>query len=153
MFIFVLLIAAVLSASVAAQSKSSIEGVWSITEVTTTGPEASTNRSPQPGMYLFTKKHYSIIYVASAAPRAVLTDIEKATAAELRNVFVDSFIANAGTYELTAGNLTIHPMVAKSPSFMQPGTTGTYSAKISGNTMTLVTAGDNPTTFKFNRVE
>src|SRR5437868_6419624 len=105
MFALALLAAAVLSVSAKAQK---IEGVWSITEVTTTGANGRTEKATQPSMYLFTKKHYSIIYVASDSPRD-MTDSSKMTADQLRKVFVDSFIANAGTYELKAGKLTFHP--------------------------------------------
>ena len=86
----------------------------------------------QPSIYLFTKKHYSITYVSSDAPRPAMDDLSKATAAELRSVFVDSFIANAGTYEMKDGKLTTRPTVAKSPGFMQDGNFVTMSVKING---------------------
>ena len=151
-----LLIALVLSASAFGQK---VEGVWALTEITTTGPNGSTEQMSQPSMYLFTKKHYSIIYVASDTPRNSTTDSSKMSAEELRSVFVDSFIANAGTYELKAGKLTVHPMVAKSPSYMQPSVFSTSSVKIVGNMMTLVSDSSNtgpstnPTTYKLKRVE
>jgi hypothetical protein len=155
MFALGLLAIAGLGISAEAQK---IEGVWSITEVTTTGPNAATEKSTQPSMYLFTKKHYSIIYVASDKPRN-MTDSSKMTADQLRKVFVESFIANAGTYEFKAGKLTMHPMVAKSPGYMQPGNWTRQSVKITGNTMTLTSdstnAGQatNPTTIGLTRVE
>jgi hypothetical protein len=147
MFVFVLLITAALGISASAQSKSGIQGVWKITEITTTGTNGATNKSPQPGMYIFTKTHYSIIYVS------------KATADELRNVFVDSFVANAGKYDVEKGKLHVWPMVAKSPSYMQSGQNATSSVKIVGNTMTITSEDLNgypvkdPTTMKFTRVE
>lgn len=156
---FCLLIVAALSISAFAQTKSGIQGVWQITEVTTTGKNGSTNRSPQPGMYIFTKKHYSIIYVSSDSPRAILPDVGKATADELRSVFVDSFVANAGKYDLEKGKLHVWPMVAKSPGYMQSGQNATSSVKIVGNTMTITSEETNgypvkdPTTMKFTRVE
>ncbi len=158
MSIIALFAALVLSGSLVAQSKS-IEGVWSLTEMTTTGPDGSTKQMSQPSMYLFTKKHYSIIYVSSAAPRVVLEDSSKATAEELRNIFVESFIANAGTYEIKAGKITLRPMVAKSPGYMQPGVYSTSSVKFDANTMTMISESSNagpatnPTTFKLKRVE
>jgi hypothetical protein len=73
-------------------------------------------------MYLFTKKHYSIIYVSSDAPRAILPDLSKATADELRSVFGNSFVANAGEYEIMkGGKITFSPKVAKSPLYMKDG--------------------------------
>ncbi|MGB7210608.1 MAG: hypothetical protein WBD27_18275 [Pyrinomonadaceae bacterium] len=156
MSMIALFAAMVLSVSTFGQK---IEGVWSLTEITTTGAGGSTKQMSQPSMYLFTKKHYSIIYVSSDAPRSATADSSKMTAEELRNVFVDSFIANAGTYELKAGKLTVRPMVAKSPGYMQPGVFTTQSVKIDGNMMTLVSDSSNtgpstnPTTYKLKRVE
>ncbi len=171
MKVFVLtLLIAVLSVSAFAQAKSGIEGVWQLTEVTTTGtnvaamPNAAvmpnvTMKATQPSMYLFTKKHYSIIYVESDKPRMVMDDYSKATQEQLLSIFVEDFIANAGTYEVKAGKVTFHPKVAKSPGYMKEGTWSAYTMKISGNTLTLVSEGSNsgpsknPTTFKLTRVE
>ncbi|MEO6333349.1 MAG: lipocalin family protein [Pyrinomonadaceae bacterium] len=153
-----LLITLFLSASAAAQSKS-IQGVWKLNEQISTGQNAETRVFSQPGMYLFTKEHYSVIYVSSTAPRAVIADLGAASADELRNIFVNSFIANGGTYEYKGGKLTMHVMVAKSPSFMQPDTWVSSAVKINGNTMTLITESSNtgpaasPTTLKLTRVE
>jgi hypothetical protein len=136
-----------------------IQGVWSLTEVTTTGPNGSTVQVSQPSMYLFTKTHYSAIYVSSKEARPQIADLSKATADELRDVFVNSFVANAGTYEVKGGKLTMRPTVAKNPGFMQPGTFSTVSVKLDGNMMTLVSESTNtgpvtnPTTFKLKRVE
>jgi hypothetical protein len=139
--------------------KASVEGVWAITERVTTGPNGATTQMTQPSMYVFTKKHYSIIYVASTSPRPEITDLNAATAEELRKVFVDDFIANAGTYEFKGGKLTTRPFVAKSPTAMKAGSFTTFSVKFSGNTMTLVSEANqngpaaNPTTTKLRRVE
>lgn len=147
----------VLSGAAAAQSKT-LEGVWRLSEIATTGTNAGTEQITQPSMYLFTKKHYSIIYVASDKPRSE-TDVAKMTADELRNVFVDSFIANAGTYDYKNGKVTFHPMVAKSPSYMKEGTWVAYTVKMDGNNLTLVTDSSSlspstrTSTFKLTRVE
>ena len=157
--IFICLFAVLFLAATAAAQSKSIEGVWQVAETTTTGPEAGTKKNTQPSMYLFTKKHYSIIYVASDGPRPAIADITKATAEELRNVFVDSFVANAGTYEMSAGKLTLHPNIAKSPGYMEAGNYATLNVKIEGSTMTLTSAGGKagpattPTTWKLTRVE
>lgn len=150
---------AILSISAFAQSKSGIEGVWQITEVTTTGDGGMSMKATQPSMYLFTKKHYSIIYVESDKPRPVMDDYSKATQEQLFSIFVDDFVANAGSYEVKAGKLTFHPMVAKSPTYMKEGTWSTSAMTIKGDTMTLISEGSsfgpskNPTTLKLTRVE
>jgi hypothetical protein len=99
------------------------------------------------------------MFVSSDAARPDVADLSKSTADELRNIFVDSFVANSGTYEMKGGKLTVHPIVAKSPGYMAPGSTSVSSVKIEGNMMTLVTestnatAAANPTTYTLTRVE
>jgi hypothetical protein len=144
-----------LCATAAAQSRS-IQGVWKLNEQAGDG---KTKVISQPSMYLFTKKHYSIIYVSADAPRPVVDDVSKMTADELRATFVTGFVANAGTYEMKGGKITFHPMVAKSPGVMQPGKWSTSSVTINGDSMTMVSEASEtgpvktPTTSKFTRIE
>ena len=60
----VLVVLLVAGASVIGRSQGpSLEGAWRVTEVVVTGANASTNKTPQPGLYIFTKKHYSVVTV------------------------------------------------------------------------------------------
>jgi hypothetical protein len=59
--------------SLSGQSKPSIQGVWRIAEVITTGPTAGTNKNPQPSLFIFTAKHYSLMRILGDKPRAVVT--------------------------------------------------------------------------------
>jgi hypothetical protein len=158
-FASLLLIAAVLSVPGFAEGESGIEGVWQLTEITVTGGGGMTMKITQPSVYIFTKTHFSKIYVASDKPRPVLDDYSKATQEQLLSIFVEGFDAIAGTYEVEAGKLTLRPIVAKSPSDMKEGTWSNYSMKISGNTITLAPENSNagpskkPVTFKLTRVE
>ena len=106
---------------VSAQSstKKPIEGVWKVTEIVVSGEDASNVPNPQPGLIIFTQKHYSVMWVPGNQPRSLFqgedpTDQEKIAA-------YDSFVANSGTYEVAEGTLTLHPMVARSPNFMAGG--------------------------------
>lgn len=155
------LLIAVLSVSAFAQSKSGIEGVWKITEVRGTGADGKveTEKATQPSMYLFTKTHYSIIYVNSDKPRMAMEDYSKATKEELLATFVNQFVANAGTYDVKGDKLTVHPMVAKSPGYMKEGTWATSKMTMNGKMLTLVSESSNtgpvknPTIYKLTRVE
>ncbi len=51
----------------------------------------------------------------------------------------DSFVANAGTYEVADSTLTIHPVVARSPNFMSGGS-DKYRFRVSGDTLWLSNA-------------
>ena len=160
MKVFVLsILLAAMSAYAFAQGKSRIEGAWQLTEITMTGKYAVTMKVTQPSVYIFTKKYYSKIYIGSDKPRPLLDDYTKATQEQLLSIFVDGFDANAGTYEVKADKLTLHPIVAKSPLDMKEGSWTSYSMKISGDTITLTPENSNfgpskkPITYKLTRVE
>ena len=100
-----------------------IEGVWRITEIVTTGANAVTNASPQPGLVIFTRGHYSYLSVNGSATRpefapakdpAKLTDAEKLARFEQWNPFT----AQSGTYEIAGTTLTRRPVVAKNVAVM-----------------------------------
>src|SRR5947208_1744153 len=107
-FLLALLIASVMSVSAFAQSKG-VEGVWQLSEIAMTGKYAMTMKVTQPSVYIFTRTHYSKMYVGTDKPRLVLDDYSKATRDELLGIFVDGFEASAGTYEVKADKLTLHP--------------------------------------------
>lgn len=142
-------------ASVRAQS---IVGVWQIVEEKTSGKDGRTRKITQPSMYFFTKKHYSIISVTSEAERPAI-DAGTATAEELRNVYVDSFVANAGKYDIQRGEIWFWPSVAKNPTVMHAGSHSSWSMKLKGNTLTITSVMSNdypvkdPVTYTLTRVE
>jgi hypothetical protein len=154
---YVLCIAVILMLSSAASSQR-LTGVWRLDEIKTTGANGQTTKITQPSMYLFTKSHYSIIYVRGDKPRST-DDPEKMTVEQLNDVYLSSFIANAGTYELKSGVLTTKVMVAKSPTYMQGGNWTSYKVNVTGNRLTLTTTATNngptkdPTTYTLTRVE
>jgi hypothetical protein len=162
--LFGLLITALAGAAMFAQSRAgnqpAFQGVWRIAEVTTTGPNASTNARPQPSLYIFAGRHYSIIRVNGDKPRPNLPqDVAKATAAELNAVYGAPLTAQSGTYEVSGGNVTLRPTVAKNPATMAPNNFTTYSFKLDGRTLVLTNTSTptgpvaNPTTYKLERIE
>ena len=111
------------SALAHAQAAPSIQGVWRVTEVVVTGANAATNRSPQPGLYVFTKQHYTIMTVNGTVARkdfGTPKDPAKLTEAErmARYEAWDAFTANSGTYQISGSTLTTRPVVAKNPGVM-----------------------------------
>ncbi len=101
--------------AVSALGKTKLEGVWQLVEVKHMGgPTEGTVNNPQPGLVIFTGKHYSMMAVLSDTPRTDVEDPAKATAAELLAVW-GPFIANSGTYEISGDTLTTQPTVAKMP--------------------------------------
>jgi hypothetical protein len=141
--------------------RESLQGVWQAVEVTVTGPGARTITipEPRPNLIIVTEKHYSRVEVHSGEPRPILADMAKASADELRAAW-GPFVGEAGTYEVTDGNLiTMRPLVAKNPAAMAPGAFTTYSYRLDGDTL-WVTLQKNesgpivhPVTVKAVRVE
>lgn len=138
-----LVVVLVIGASIIGQSQTpSLQGAWRVTEVVVTGANPSTNKTPQPGLYLFTKQHYSILTVNGTSPRkpfAAPADPNKLTDAEKMARFEawDEFTANSGTYEVKGNTVTTKPLVAKNPSVMG-GAGQTREFKIEGKTLTLI---------------
>ena len=121
----------------------SLEGVRKIVEMVTTGANASTISTPQPSLVIFTKRHYSFLYLHGAQPRPQfapakdpdnLTDAEKIARYEQWS----QFTANAGTYEVKGSTLTRHPFVAKNETVMARNSSLANDFKLEGNTLWLI---------------
>lgn len=161
----VVAVLALVSVSLIGQSKPSIQGVWRVTERTTTGPTGMTNKNPQPALYIFTSKHYSIVSDSSVKPRTPVPFSPantKLTDAEMLAIYRDwqPVQANSGTYEMKGSTLTVRPLVAKASAVMANKTGLAYEFKLDGDTLTLIqTIGPtgqkpaNPTTIRLARLE
>jgi hypothetical protein len=141
----------------AAQSNATpLTGAWRVVERTATGRGGTTTSNPQPGLLLFTKNYFSIVYDHANKPRPDLgpnsTDAERLAA--LRAVQVQS-----GTYEISGTTLIRHDIVAASPNDMHAGNTTTAIFKLEGNTLVITGISNvdgpiaNPTTTKWKRLE
>jgi hypothetical protein len=91
------------------------------------GEAGTTTSALQASLYIFARRHYSIMYVPGAEPRRPFarrppTDAEKIAA-------FDSFVANSGTYEADASRIVYRPIVAKVPNFMGGVDTLRYSVR------------------------
>lgn len=105
-----------------AQSKPSIQGAWRRVETTVTNPNPAPDALPkgthtnvQPGLLIFTAKHYSVQIDGAAKPRPAIKNPAKPTAEEL-NAAWGPYVANSGTYELSGSTLTMRQIVAKNPA-------------------------------------
>ncbi len=144
----------------AQSTREPIQGVWRVVEATISGPNARTIAfAERPNQTIITAKHYSRVEVQADGPRPILADVAKASADELRAAW-GPFVSEAGTYELTAGNLiTMRPIASKNPAVMGPGVFLTYSYTLDGDTLSLTQQRNqngpfpNPFTLKLVRVE
>jgi hypothetical protein len=126
----------IVPAIAAAQSpaRQPLEGAWKVVEVVVTGDRAENTPNPQPSLFIFGQKHYSMMWIRGGEPRApykaeVPTNDEKIKA-------FDSFTANAGTYEVSGSTISIRPLVARSPIFMG-GASSRYEFRVEGNNLWL----------------
>ncbi len=110
------------------QSQNPLVGVWKVAE--TVSPQGEKNSSPQPTIYIFAERHYSHVSVTSAKPRPNYTG-PNVTEAQLLEMW-QPFSATAGMYDVRANELTIRPMVAKNPAFMQTGSFTTFELSREG---------------------
>ena len=149
-----------LSAWVAAQSASPLEGAWALQEVST--PKPPTNPVSKPGgLMLITGRHYSATYVLNSARPATATvdaaALAAATADQLRAVW-GPVLANAGTFTITGNTLKVMPSVAKTPQAMDAGSFTEFTFTLKGDTLVLVATrtdtgpAGNPATYRFTRV-
>jgi hypothetical protein len=123
----------------------SLKGAWRVIETTTDG---KVNAKPEPGLYLFTDRHYSIMRVTE--PRKAFP--EQPTAQDKVAAF-DPFIANSGTYEVKGSQLVTKPAVAKNPNVMT-GPGGTSELRFEGANVVVITGpGQGGSTIKLQRVE
>lgn len=146
--------AALAPAALAGQSAAEqLQGAWLITEMSAAGQTLS---SPQPGLLLFTGRHYSYTLVTGAEPREPIPP-GIATASDLLRAW-NPFSANAGTFEVDGDRMIRHPVVAKSPETMAPGAYNEYTFRVSADTLWVTTVGTEsgpartPTTVRYVRV-
>jgi hypothetical protein len=145
-------------------SRQTLEGVWKVTEIVITGAGAYAVTAPQPGVFIFTKSHFSWMWVPGTQPRA-LFKAQVPTTEEKLAAF-DSLSASSGTYELNGSIATFRPIVAKGPNnvfideqFLIDGETLTLTWKSSdmrvriGEEVVRSTAAPSEGRMKLTRVE
>ena len=121
----------------------SVDGVWKVAEIVTTGADAATNASPQPSLIIFARGHYSYLSVDGTAPRPTFADPkdpDKLTDAEkiARYEQWRSFTAQAGTYQIKGTTMTRRPLVAKNLAVMTTNPPIVQEFKLEGNTFWLI---------------
>lgn len=132
--LLVLFLIFIVSGFAYSQGRNKIEGVWKVAEILITGNNAGKVSYPQPGLMMFGKKYYSIMYVASEQERPIYAGA--APTPEEKIAAFDSLLANAGTYEISGKTLTIRPTVARNPGFSGGGF-ATYQISFDGKALWL----------------
>lgn len=117
----------------------SLEGVWKPVEIVIdSGPNRGRHTTDvQPGLLIFTKRHYSLMFVQGFKARPLPSD--SASNEQLGLLFLP-FTANAGTYQRTGSTVTFSPTVAKNPAVMA-GKPVTMSVRVKGDTLWAIPTG------------
>jgi hypothetical protein len=94
-----------------------LAGVWRIQKIDRHDCGAHFIDLKSPGIFIFTSRHYSMVFVLGDNPQSAFTERWNPTDREKIERF-DSLIVNAGTYEISDAILTMHPLVARIPEFI-----------------------------------
>ena len=114
-----------------------LPGAWLLVETKTTTRDSTwVDTSPQPGLYVFTDKHFSLMLIPQDTLRVLPR--ENASSAQKLAAY-ENFIADAGSYEASDSILTMQNFIAKEPYAMQgrPGAGSPYHYRLSGDSLTL----------------
>lgn len=130
--ILVALVLAVVATVSGQQPANPLMGAWRVTELSDANGTIGT---PQPGLYIFARQHYSFVRIQGTRPLPDYPSNDKATEADKVAVF-NALYMNTGTYTVTGNRLATVAMVAKS-KFAIGGSGNQYDVSISGNTLTL----------------
>jgi hypothetical protein len=146
-----ILAASVVAVTLHGQSSSAgnpLVGAWKVIEFADPNGEKIT--SPQPGLYVFARQHYSFARIQGARPLPDYPSNDKATDADKVAVF-NALYLNTGTYSVTGNMLATKAMVAKS-KFAIGGAGNQYEFTVAGNTLTL-TQKPSGAVLKLTRLE
>lgn len=143
-------------------SQNPLVGAWLITATSVTGPTGtSINENPQPGLYIFTDRHFSNMLIRGPERLPFSPDRTDKERLKERLAAYDNFIADAGSYELTDSTFTVKNIIAKVPNVMPPhrSTAGlTYRWHFEGDSLILLLEGgwappNGQITYRLRRLE
>ena len=127
------LVAVGVTVSGQSSSGASLVGAWRVTQFADANAAPITN--PQPGLYIFTRQHYSFARIQGTRPLPAYPSNDKATDADKVAVF-NALYLNTGTYTVTGNTLATKAMVAKS-AFAIGGAGNQYEFTVTGNNLVL----------------
>jgi sugar lactone lactonase YvrE len=129
-------------------TSNALVGAWRVTEIADANATPITN--PQPGLYIFTRQHYSFTRINGTRPLPEYPSNDKATDADKVAVF-NMLYLNTGTYTVSGNMLATRAAVAKS-AFAIGGAGNQYEFAVTGNTLVL-TQRPSGAVIKLSRLE
>lgn len=123
------------SCSLRGTDEDSLSGAWTVAEITyrdAAGEDRITD--PQPGLLIFSDRHYSFVWTLTAEPRKPFRTFTEPTTEEIRAAF-NSIVVNAGEYEVSDDRLITRPIISRIPGFS--GGYAVYEFILEGETLDL----------------
>jgi len=150
--------------STTATAPTQVMGAWRVAQIRLDAPDGSSViTTPQNGLFIFTKSHYSAVWVPVQDRPAAAATPWAPTPSEMLTSY-KSLVAHTGTYDIHSGVLVLHAEQAKNPNFV--GGRITYNYRLADGSLMLtqtaiVYPGDKsdprvraqPQTLKLVRVE
>lgn len=133
--VLVVLVAVTFACRAASNPENALLGVWQIQTIENIPGDGSMNNSPLPSLAIFTRSHYSLVWMPGAKAmrefkqRWLPTDEEKIQR-------YGEIVVNSGTYTQTESTITARPVVSRVPEFMGGGRM-LYSYHVDGHTLLL----------------
>lgn len=124
-------------------SSANVVGAWHVTElaIRTPGSDWEVRPRPQGGLYVFSERHYSYVYIPGGRVRGRFAVPNSPSEAEKAAAY-DTFIAGAGSYRFDGSTLELRADLRKNPNEMT-GDTWKWKVKIGGRD-TLQFVFENP---------
>lgn len=137
-------------------AQSPLHGAWQHDQIWGENDEGEWQvENLQPSVYIFLDGHYSIMYVRGEEARPLLPeDASRSTLTEeqMRSAFMP-FVANSGTYTIEGSTVTMTPMVALWPNFMESGS-ASWSFRMQDGALLLSASGESgETNIRMTRLE
>ena len=126
-------------------AQSDLNGVWKIVEASGHNAEEGDWKweNIQPSLYIFYEGYYSEMYIPGNKARPLMPDDatpSNITEEQMRSI-ITQLRTNSGTYELNDSVITLKPIVAMWPNFMEGGS-ASWAVKLEGNAMHYSNEGD-----------
>jgi len=115
----------------AATSASPLEGAWVVTSLQSSDGTAIDPAGP--GQFIFLDGRYSAVYTVGVTERRKSEKAFDPTEEEMVEQH-ETIIVNSGTYQVEGNELTLRPLVAKSPEYI--GGSSTMEFSVDGDTLT-----------------
>jgi len=109
------------------------EGVWSINKIERDN-EQTQNLDPLPSLIIFTKKHYSIVWMPGDTAIEAFAERWSPTNEEKIQRY-EEIVVNTGTYEIEGTQIEVRPVIARIPEFI--GGLMIYEYEKLGDSLTL----------------